>query len=70
MASRMMPSTSSMTAPARMVTPSWESSLRLSERMRAVMETEVAVHITPSRMVVGSLHESPSSQTPIVAPAR
>ena len=54
MARTTMPSTSSITAPATMVTPSGESSLRFSERMRAVMLTEVAVDMTPRKMQAGS----------------
>src|SRR3989338_5503518 len=42
-----IPKTSSMTAADKIVTPSGESNLRLSDKMRAVMPTEVAVEITP-----------------------
>ena len=69
-----MPSTSSITAPARMVTPSGESSLRFSERMRAVMLTEVAVDMTPRKMQAGwrKLKWPPmmpgSSHMPSIAP--
>ena len=53
-ASTMMPSTSSITAPAMIVTPSSESILRRSERMRAVMPTEVAVDMMPMNIAAGS----------------
>ena len=41
------PSTSSITAPAIIVVPSSESIFFFSERMRAVMPTDVAVDIIP-----------------------
>ena len=47
MASTMRPSTSSMTAPAMIVVPSSESIFFFSERMRAVMPTDVAVDMMP-----------------------
>ena len=43
----MRPRTSSITAPAMIVTPSSESIFFFSERMRAVMPTEVAVDMIP-----------------------
>ena len=46
-ASTMRPRTSSITAPAMIVTPSSESICFFSERMRAVMPTEVAVAMMP-----------------------
>ena len=52
-ASTMMPSTSSITAPAIVVTPSSESMHLRSERMRAVMPTEVAVPMTPRNSAAG-----------------
>ena len=51
-ASTIRPSTSSITAPAMMVTPSSESIFFRSERMRAVIPTEVAVDIMP--MYIGA----------------
>ena len=53
-ASTMMPSTSSITAPAIIVTPSSESILRRSDRMRAVMPTDVAVDMIPMNSAAGS----------------
>ena len=50
MASTMRPSTSSITAPAMIDTPSSESIFLRSERMRAVMPTEVAVDMMPMYM--------------------
>ena len=47
MARTMSPRTSSMTAPAIIVVPSSLSIFLRSERMRAVMPTEVAVDIMP-----------------------
>ena len=52
MASTMRPSTSSITAPAIMDTPSSESIFLRSERMRAVMPTLVAVDMMP--MYIGA----------------
>ena len=52
-ASTMMPRTSSMTAPAMIVTPSSESIFFFSERMRAVMPTEVAVDMIPMNIAAG-----------------
>ena len=49
----MMPSTSSITAPAMIVTPSAESIALRSERIRAVMPTEVAVHMIPMKSEAG-----------------
>ena len=43
----MRPSTSSITAPAMIVTPSSESIFFFSERMRAVIPTDVAVDMMP-----------------------
>ena len=48
-ARRTIPKTSSKTAAARMVTPSGESIFFLSERMRAVIPTEVAVDMIPRK---------------------
>ena len=48
----MRPRTSSMTAPAMIETPSSESIFLRSERMRAVMPTEVAVDMMP--MYIGA----------------
>ncbi|OQA28963.1 MAG: hypothetical protein BWY59_00603 [Verrucomicrobia bacterium ADurb.Bin345] len=52
-----IPSTSSSTAAARIVTPSGESILRLSARMRAVIPTEVAVDTTPRNSAAGEENE-------------
>ncbi len=52
-ASTMMPRTSSMTAPAMIVTPSSESIFFFSERIRAVMPTEVAVDMMPMNIAAG-----------------
>ena len=54
MARTMMPSTSSMTAPDMMVTPSSLSIFRRSDRMRAVIPTLVAVDIIPMNIAAGS----------------
>ncbi len=49
----MIPPTSSITAPARMVTPSGDSIFFFSERILAVIPTEVAVAIAPKKSVCG-----------------
>ena len=53
MARTIMPRTSSMTAPAMIVTPSSVSIFRRSERMRAVMPTDVAVDMIPMNIAAG-----------------
>ena len=54
-ASTIKPSTSSITAPAMIETPSSESIFLRSERIRAVMPTEVAVDIIPIYMGAASI---------------
>ena len=48
-ATRTIPNTSSTTAAARIITPSIESNLLISPRTRAVIPTEVAVRIAPTK---------------------
>ena len=66
----MIPSTSSITAAARMVTPSGESILRCSERIRAVMPTEVAMERTPKKRFTGAVRAWPVMRLPAQAPER
>ncbi|OQB96323.1 MAG: hypothetical protein BWX81_01463 [Spirochaetes bacterium ADurb.Bin110] len=53
-----MPRTSSNTAAARMVTSSGESIFFLSERILAVMPTEVAVFMIPIKRFAGANNAS------------
>ena len=48
-----IPNTSSITAAERIVTPSGEFIFFFSERIRALIPTEVAVEITPRKSGIG-----------------
>ena len=63
-----IPNTSSITAAARTVTPSGESIFLCSDRMRAVMPTEVAVLITPRNKLTGEVMGRPVIRLPAQAP--
>ena len=67
-ASMMMPSTSSKTAAASMVTPSGESIFFWSESIRAVMPTEVAVESIPRKRQRGSMNGASRRSIPTPAP--
>ena len=69
-ARRIIPRTSSKTAEARIVTPSGESIFFLSDKMRAVIPTEVAVDIIPRKRHLTSIIPQPKSIIPAMSPKR
>ena len=69
-ARQIIPRTSSITAAARIVVPSGESTALRSESMRAVMPTLVAVHRIPMKSTLGSSMEVLNIHIPSPAPNR